>query len=80
MIFYEIAYYRTRNWIDKRYVKTDCGDPLNKLKIKNVVEVTEITEEQYKKYSTERKEREARRKEYAHRFIIAERRTHEKEC
>ena len=62
MTFYEISYYRTRNWIDKRYVKMDCGDPLNKYHYKNVVDVTEITEEEYKKYSAERKAREARRK------------------
>lgn len=72
MKYYEIAYYRTYNWIDKRYIKMDCGDPLNKVRLKHIVEVTEITKEEYEKYSAARKAREAKRKEYANRFIISD--------
>lgn len=73
MQYFEISYYRTRNWIDKRYSKSEIGvtDAIRKSRVTSPLEVTEITEAEYLEYSAKRKEREARRKEHANRFISA---------
>ena len=49
MQYYEISYYRTRNWIDKKYVKSELGssDAICKTKLKQIHNVEEITEERY---------------------------------
>ena len=49
MNYYEISYYRTYNWIDKKYVKSELGssDAICKTKLKQIHNVEEITEERY---------------------------------
>lgn len=72
MKYYEIAYYKHRNWIDKKYVSSELGatDAIRKTGLKNsIVEVTEITKEQFDKYRGIIKERADARKA-VDRFII----------
>ena len=49
MKFYEISFYRNRNWIDKKYVKSELGssDAIAKTRLKKIVDVQEISEEEY---------------------------------
>jgi hypothetical protein len=65
MKYYEISYYRTRNWIDKRYACSELGSSaaIIKSRVKNPLNVEEITEAEYKEYSAKRKAIEAARKQ-----------------
>ncbi len=73
MQYFEIAYYRTYSWIDKRYVSTEWGasDAIRKSRAKKIVEVTEITKEQYIEYSAKKKANEAARKQRMQEMFIA---------
>jgi cytochrome c oxidase assembly factor CtaG len=59
MQYFEISYYRSYNWIDKKYVKSEIGATaaIRKTKLKNIVDCVEITEEQYNEYRRIQKER-----------------------
>ena len=73
MKYYEISYYRTRNWIDKKYVKSELGvtDAICKTKLKkSITDVIEITEEQYIEYSKSKIQSDNRRKEIKNSFIL----------
>ena len=49
MVYLEISYYKSYNWIDKKYVKDEyVQGAINKARVKTIVDVTEITEEEYK--------------------------------
>ena len=49
MKHWRIDYYRTRNWIDKKYVKDkSVQGAIKKAKVKHIVDVQEVTEEEYK--------------------------------
>lgn len=64
MSYYIVSYYRTRNWIDKKYVKSElgCTDAIRKTKLKDILEVTEITKEEYEAYKTQQKQEKQQRK------------------
>ena len=48
MKYWRIDYYRTRNWIDTKYIKDECAQgAINKARVKNIVDVQEITAEEY---------------------------------
>jgi len=70
MYYFEISYYKSYHWIDKKYVKTELGstDAIRKTKLKNILEVTEITEEQYKEYKAKQKALKQAKKDNS--FII----------
>ena len=75
MQYWEIAYYRSYNWVDKKYVSSELGstDAIRKTKLKSIIDVTEITKEQFKEYKQKQKEyadrRKARLKELKDGFI-----------
>ncbi len=48
MKYYEVCYYRSYHWIDRKYLKMDCGDPATKAKVRNITSINEITETEYK--------------------------------
>ena len=49
MKYWRISYYRTRNWIHKKYIKSEYAQgAINKARVKNIVDVEEISEEEYK--------------------------------
>ena len=62
MHYYEISYYRSYNWTDKKYVKSELGstDAIRKTKLNNITDCVEITEDQcneYRRIQIERKQR-----------------------
>lgn len=63
MEYYEVSYYRTQCWIDKKYIQTELGssDAIMKARVKNIVDVKEISEERYMECKT-RKRDEAKKK------------------
>jgi hypothetical protein len=68
MKYWRIEYYRTRNWIDAKYIKDEYAQgAINKARVKDIVDVQEITEEDYKDGLAQRKAaaqaRKARRAE-----------------
>jgi hypothetical protein len=49
MKYWEISYYKTHSWIDKKYIKDEYAQgAINKASVKNIVDVQEITEAEYK--------------------------------
>ena len=49
MKYWRIDYYRTRNWINTKYVKDKSAqEAIKKARVKNIVDVQEATEEEYK--------------------------------
>ena len=49
MKYWRISYYKTRSWIDKKYIKSeDAQGAINKARVKNIVDVEEISEKEYK--------------------------------
>ena len=73
MTYYEISYYRTHNWIDKRYACAELGvsQAIQKARVKNPVDVVEITQEEYIKFSKIKKEQaKAKKEREKERFII----------
>ena len=49
MKYWKISYYRTRNWIDTKFIKDKCAQgAINKARVKNIVDIEEISEEEYK--------------------------------
>ncbi len=56
MKYWQIDYYRTRNWIDKKYIKDESAQgAIKKARVKNIVDVQEVTEEEYKAELARRK-------------------------
>ena len=56
MKYWRINYYRTRNWIDTKYIKDEYAQgAIDKARVKNIVDVQEITEEEYKAGLAKRK-------------------------
>ena len=56
MKYWEISYYKTHNWIDKKYIKDEYAQgAINKARVKNIVDVQETTEEYYKAGLAKRK-------------------------
>ena len=50
MKYWRISYYRTHNWIHKKYIKDEYAQgAIKKARVKNIVDVEEISEEEYKK-------------------------------
>ncbi len=58
MKYFEIRYYRTHKWIDRKCVATKIGatDAIKKTRIKNIVSCEEITKDQYDEYKARKKE------------------------
>ena len=49
MKYWKISYYKTRNWIDTKFIKADYAQgAINKARVKNIVDIEEISEEEYK--------------------------------
>jgi hypothetical protein len=49
MKYWKISYYKTRNWIDTKYIKDEYAQgAINKARVKNIIDVEEISEEEYK--------------------------------
>ena len=49
MKYWKISYYKTRNWINAKYIKDECAQgAIDKAKVKNIVDVQEISEKEYK--------------------------------
>ena len=49
MKYWKISYYKTRNWIDTKFIKDDYAQgAINKARVKNIVDIEEISEEEYK--------------------------------
>lgn len=50
MNYFEIVYYRSRNWIDKKYVQSEWGGSSVAMqsKLKNIIDIIEITEQDYR--------------------------------
>ena len=49
MKYWRIDYYRTKNWINTKYVKDKSAQKaIKKARVKNIVDVREITENDYK--------------------------------
>lgn len=74
MQYFEISYYKSYHWIDKKYVKSELGvtDAITKtrLKFNSISDVTEITEEQYKEYKAKQKAyKEAKKAREAENFV-----------
>jgi len=47
--YWKISYYKTRNWINAKYIKDECAQgAINKAKVKNIIDVQEISEKEYK--------------------------------
>ena len=65
MQYYEISYYRTYNWIDKKYVKSELGssDAICKTKLKQIHNVEEITEERYNEMKKKQKAQRLEKKQ-----------------
>jgi hypothetical protein len=65
MEYYEIAYYRTHNWIDKRYVCSELGvgHAIMKSRVKRPIEVAEISKERYETQLAKKREIAALKKE-----------------
>ena len=56
MQYWRIDYYRTRNWIDTKYIKDESAQgAIKKARVKNIVDVEEISEEEYKAELARRK-------------------------
>ena len=56
MKYWEISYYKTHNWIDTKYIKDEYAQgAINKVRVKNIVDVQETTEEEYKAGLAKRK-------------------------
>ena len=56
MKYWRISYYRTRNWIDTKYIKNESAQgAIDKARVKNIVDMQEITEEEYKAGFAKRK-------------------------
>ena len=69
MQYWRIDYYRTRNWIDTKYIKDEFAQgAIKKARVKNIVDVEEISEEEYKAGLARRKAaaqaKKARRAEF----------------
>lgn len=48
MKYWKISYYKTRNWINTKFIKDECAQgAINKARVKNIVDVEEISEEEY---------------------------------
>jgi len=49
MKYWRIDYYRTKNWINTKYVKDKSAQgAIKKARVKHIVDVQEATEEEYK--------------------------------
>ena len=48
MKYWRIDYYRTHNWIDKKYIKDEWRKGQSTSASKKIVDVQETTEEDYK--------------------------------
>ena len=49
MKYWRIDYYRTRNFIDTKYIKDKCAQgAIKKARVKHIIDVQETTEENYK--------------------------------
>ena len=49
MKYWEISYYKTYHWIDKKYIKDEFAQgAINKARVKSIVDVQEITEAEYR--------------------------------
>ena len=73
MTYWEISYYRTHNWIDKRYVSAELGvtQAIRKARVKNPIDAVEITQEEYIKYSKIKKEQaKAKKERNENRYIL----------
>jgi hypothetical protein len=54
--YWKISYYKTRNWINTKYIKDERAQgAINKARVKNIVDVQETTEEDYKAGLAKRK-------------------------
>jgi hypothetical protein len=54
--YWKISYYKTRNWINTKYIKDEYAQgAINKARTKNIVDVEEISEEEYKAGLAKRK-------------------------
>lgn len=64
MKYWEISYYKTYHWIDKKYAKDEFAQgAINKARVKSIVDVQEITEAEYKAGLARRKAAAQARKE-----------------
>lgn len=55
MKYWRIDYYKTRNWINTKYVKDKSAQgAIKKAKVKHIIDVREATEEEYKAELTRR--------------------------
>ena len=49
MKYWRIGFYKTRNFIDVKYIKDKCAQgAIKKARVKHITDVEEITEEEYK--------------------------------
>jgi len=75
MKYYRVNYYRNRNWIDYKVVKSELGstDAIRKTKLSysRISEVSEITEEEFKEYKKKQKERREREKERKNNMFVS---------
>ena len=56
MKYWRIDYYRTRNWVNTKYVKDKSAQgAIKKARVKNIVDLQEVTEEEYKARLAKRK-------------------------
>jgi len=68
MQYFEISYYRSYHWVDKKYVKTELGvtDAIQKSRLKKTItNIEEVTEQRY----LEIKEKQKRLKQEKENFI-----------
>ena len=49
MKYWRIGYYKTRNFINNKYIKDKCAQgAIKKARVKHITDVVELTEEEYK--------------------------------
>lgn len=73
MQYFRIEYYRKRNWIDYKIVKTEIGatDAIKKTRLKEIVDVIELTVEQYNYYMGLKKAQKESERAYRDSFILS---------